>query len=136
MSMGSIFDIAGSALSAQSVRMNVTASNLSNADVLASDPNQVYRAKEPVFATILDQETGHATGGVQIADIVARNTPPQKEYRPDNPLADKDGYVYSTGINAMTETTNLISASRSYEANIQVLTTAKQMALQTINLGK
>ncbi len=130
-----IFDIAGSALSAQSVRLNTVASNLANADSVSGDASSVYKARLPVFQAIADAQNPEGSG-VQVRGVVESQTEAQKRYEPGNPLADKDGYVYAPNVNIVEEMVNMISASRSYQASVEVMNTAKDMTLRTLNLGK
>ncbi len=130
-----IFDIAGSALSAQSVRLNTVASNLANADSVTGDANSVYKARMPVFQAIADPQNPEGSG-VQVRGVVESTAEAQKRYEPGNPLADKDGYVFAPNVNIVEEMVNMISASRSYQASVEVMNTAKDMALRTLNLGK
>lgn len=138
MSLNSIFNIAGSAMSAQSVRMNTTASNMANAETIAGSEDKIYRAKEPVFATILKNgiEDNSMAGGVKVVKIVDSQAPAQKRYEPGNPVADKNGYVYTSNVNTIEEMANMISASRAYQDNVEVMNTAKQMIMSTLKLGQ
>lgn len=129
-----IFDIAGSAMSAQSLRLNVVASNLANADSASSSVNKTYRARQPVFAALFDAER-HAVG-VRVLGIVESISPLRREYRPDHPLADDQGYVHLPNVNVIEETANIISASRSYQTNAEVVNTVKQLLLRTLQLGQ
>lgn len=137
MSLFRVFDVAGSAMNAQSVRMNVTASNLANAGSVSGDPDKVYRAKQPVFAAFshsLAEQTGLA--GVRLDGVVESSAPLQKIYQPDNPEADGDGNVYATNVNTVEEMVNMISASRSYKNNVEMINTTKDLLLQTLSLGR
>jgi flagellar basal-body rod protein FlgC len=134
MSSFRIFDIAGSALSAQSLRLNTVASNLANADAVSGDPDTVYKARMPVFKA--DTSQSATNPGVQVLGVVESDAAPQKRYDPGHPLADAQGYVYAPNVNSVEEMVNMISASRSYQGNVEVMNTAKQLALQTLNLGK
>lgn len=137
MSIFNVFDIAGSAMSAQSLRLNVTASNLANADSVSSSVDETYRARQPVFKTLMDQFANNgATGGVQVAGIVESKAPLEQRYAPDNPMADENGNVYVPNVNVIDEMTNMISASRSYQTNVEVVETGKQLLLKTLSLGK
>lgn len=131
-----IFDIAGSALAAQSVRLNTVASNLANADAVASDPNDVYKAHVPVFQTAPGLTGDSQTPGVRVTGIEESQAPAQKRYEPGHPLADANGYVYSSNVNVVEQMVDMISASRSYQSNIEIMNTAKDLALRTLNLGK
>ncbi len=137
MSLFKIFDVAGSAMNAQSVRMNVTASNLANAGSVSGDPDKVYRARQPVFSSFsesLANQTGVA--GVRLDGVVESSVPLQKIYQPDNPEADADGNVYATNVKTVEEMVNMISASRSYKNNIEMINTTKDLLLQTLSLGR
>jgi len=135
MSSFRIFDIAGSAMSAQSARLNTVASNLANADAVTGDPNTVYKARMPVFKTAT--ETGSAdSAGVQVMGIVESSRTPEKRYEPGHPMADADGYVYAPNVNVVEEMVNMISASRSYQSSVDVMNTAKDLAARTLTLGK
>ena len=128
MSRFPVFDVAGSALAAQSVRLNATASNLANANNLAGSPETVYRAHEPVVQTV--------DGGVRVQEVREDSREPQKLYQPGHPLADSEGYVYAPNVNVVEEMVNMISASRSYQSNIEVFNTSKDLAMRTLTLGK
>lgn len=136
MSFFNVFKVAGSGMNAQTVRLNTTASNLANADTVSSSTNETYRARHPVFATMLSEEMGDAAHGVQVVDIVKDQSPLRQEYRPGHPQADANGYVYLPNVNIAEEMANMISASRSYETNAEVVNTAKQMLMRTLSLGQ
>ena len=137
MSLFNIFDVAGSGMSAQSVRLNVVASNLANADNVSGSEADAYHAKEPVFQAIYaaTRDGNTSSTGVRVASIRESNAPIQSRYMPGNPLADKKGYVYSSNVNAIEEMVNMISASRSYQNDAEVMNTSKQMLLRTLSLG-
>jgi flagellar basal-body rod protein FlgC len=142
MSSFKVFEIAGSGMSAESVRLNTVASNLANADSVSGDPTQVYQAKHPVFQSV--QELGAAAGqtaqqasaSVRVLGIASNQAAPEAHYDPGNPLANSDGYVYSPNVNAVEEMTDMISASRSYQNNVEVMNTARNMMLDTLKLGQ
>jgi flagellar basal-body rod protein FlgC len=134
MSMFSIFDIAGSALSAQSQRMNVTASNLANADTTNGPDGQAYRARQVQFES--QYQAGSKIGGVRVSQVVEDNSPMRQEFRPGDPLANEDGYVTMPNVEPVGEMVNMISASRSYQANVEVMSTSKEMMLKTLTLGE
>jgi len=136
MSMFNILDISATAMHAQTVRLNTVASNMANADSVSSNKDETYRSKQPVFQTILDESTLEPKGGVRIKEIVESEAPPKMEYNPNHPMADGDGYVYRPNVNVVEEMANMMSASRSYETNIEVMNTSKQLLLRTIQLGK
>ena len=149
MSSFKIFDIAGSGLSAQSVRLNTVASNLANADSVSGDPSTVYKARHPVFEAVKASVAAQAlnsTGGVSLSTdqsdaavrvrgIVESTADPTERYEPGNPLANADGNVYSPNVNVIEEMTDMISASRAYQNNIEVMNTSKEMMLATLKLG-
>lgn len=122
-------------MNAQSVRLNTTASNLANAESVSSTVEAAYRARQPVFETILNDFNGEVHG-VKVNDVVTSRAPVVKEHSPGNPLADKDGYIYRSNVNVMEEMANMISASRSYQNNVEVLNTSKQMLINTLRLGQ
>lgn len=136
MSMFSVFNIAGSGMSAQTVRLNTVASNLANANSVSGDPNEVYRARQPVFAAAMEQANTKGSLGVEIRGIVEDQGEPAKRFEPDNPLADENGFVYSSNINPVEQMANMISASRSFQNNVEVLNTTREMLSATLRLGK
>ena len=143
MSLTRIFDVAGSGMAAQSLRLNVVASNLANADSVAGSPETAYRAKEPLFAAVQRQlgttaagaDAGGASVGVQVRGITQSDAPVKAQYEPGNPMADASGYVYASNVNPIDELVNMISASRSYQSDIEVMNTTKQLMLKTLTLG-
>ena len=137
MSLFKVFDVAGSAMNAQSVRMNTTASNLANAGSVSGDPASVYRARQPVFSsfsTTLADQAG--VSGVRLDGIVESSAPLELRYLPDHPEADADGNVYATNVNTVEEMVNMMSASRSYKNNVEMINTTKDLLLQTLSLGR
>ncbi len=131
--MASIFDIAGSAMNAQMLRLNTTASNMANVDTVSSTESGAYRARQTVFATVMQDA---ASGPVSVPEIVESQSPVPKRYEPGHPMADADGYVYGSNVNAVEEMANMISASRSYESNAEVFNTTKSLMLRTLQLGQ
>lgn len=130
-----IFDVAGSAMTAQSVRLSTIASNLANADSVSGDPNAVFRAKQPVFTT--EAVAGNpALAGVRVTEVSESTAAPLKRYEPGHPLADPQGYVYAPDIDPVAQMVDLISASRSYQANVEVFNSAKELAMATLNMGR
>ena len=132
MTMFSIFQISGSAMQAQSQRMNVAASNLANADSVAGPDGQPYRAKQVVF----EARGRDGAAGVGVSRIVEDTTTLRREYRPGDPNADDQGYVSLPNVQPVEEMVNMIEASRSYQANVEVLNTSKQMMTKTLTLGE
>jgi flagellar basal-body rod protein FlgC len=138
MSLFKVFDVAGSAMNAQSVRLNVTASNLANAGSVNGDPDKVYRARQPVFASFEESLTaaGPGVAGVQLKGIVESSAPLQAQYQPQHPDADENGNVWLSNVNAVEEMVNMMSASRSYQNNVELINTTRDLLLQTLSLGR
>ena len=134
MSLFNIFDVAGSAMNAQSQRLNTVASNLANADSATSANGQPYKAKQVVFAATPVGSAG-ATG-VNVAEVIEDPSPMKVVFDPKNPLADEKGYVTMPNVNVVEEMVNMISASRSYQSNVEMLNTTKTLLLKTLNLGQ
>lgn len=146
--MNSVFDIAGQGMTAQSVRINTVASNLANAQSAASSVNQVYRARHPVFAAAhrdaMDAASGWSSApaageegmGVQVLGVVESQAPLQRRYEPGHPLADQEGYVLYPNVNVVEEMADMISASRSFQINVEVLQAAKTMTQRLLGLGQ
>ena len=142
MSSFKAFDIAGSGMSAQSVRLNTTASNLANAESVSGDPNQVYKPRHPIFEAVRAQlaaaagQNGNDNAAVRVRGIYESQAPALQRYEPGNPLADANGYVYAPSVNVVEEMVNMISASRSYQNNVEVMNTSKDLLLATLRLGQ
>lgn len=147
--MNAIFDIAGSAMAAQSVRLNTVASNLANAQSAASSVDQVYRARMPVFSAIQQEamqaqagfpdwmgDSDPSQAGVKVDGIVESDAPLERRYEPAHPLADDDGYVWYPNVNVVEQMTDMISASRSFQVNVDLLQTAKTMSQRLLTLGQ
>lgn len=134
MSMFSIFNIAGSAVSAQAQRLNVVASNLANVDAVAGPDGQAYKARQVLFQTTPMGSDGAA--GVRVSAVNEDNTPGRRVHEPNNPMADAQGYVTYANVNAVEEMVNMISASRSYQNNVEVMNTAKSLLLKTLQMGQ
>jgi flagellar basal-body rod protein FlgC len=138
MSMFNIFNISGSAVSAQSQRLNTVASNLANADTVAGPDGQAYKARQVVFQTVLmGAQSGDASAaGVKVAQVAEDQTPGRRVHDPAHPQADGEGYVTYSNVNAVEEMVNMISASRSYQNNVEVMNTAKGLLLKTLQMGQ
>jgi flagellar basal-body rod protein FlgC len=139
MSSFKVFDIAGSGMSAQSVRLNTVASNLANADSVSGDPNSVYKAKHPVFQAVMGQGAGvkaASSASVSVTGITQSQAPAEMRYDPGNPLADAQGNVWAPNVNVVEEMADMISAARSYQNNVEVLNTTRDMMLNTLKLGQ
>ena len=137
MSVFKVFDVAGSGMSAQMLRLNTVASNLANAETMASNQQDVYKARHPVFESVL-QDVGNMddVATVKVSGIMQEETSAIPHYRPNHPLANEEGYVYSPNIDAVAEMADMISASRSYQNNVEVLTTTKELLLRTLQMGQ
>jgi flagellar basal-body rod protein FlgC len=144
MAMFDIFNIAGSGMSAESVRLNTVASNLANADSVSGSPATVYQARYPVFQAVqgalaaagVPASTPGADAAVAVSGIVESTAPGTARYEPGNPLADAKGYVYTSNVNVVEQMADMISASRSYQNDAQVLDTSKQLMLDTLKLAQ
>ncbi|WP_263261015.1 flagellar basal body rod protein FlgC [Pseudomonas sp. RIT-PI-S] len=150
MSLSSVFNIAGTGMSAQTTRLNTVASNIANAETVSSSVDQTYRARHPVFATVLADQAGGSTGdsgslfddqgvagqGVQVNGIVEDQSNLEARYEPNNPAANKDGYVYYPNVNVVEEMADMISASRSFQTNADIMNTAKTMMQKVLTLGQ
>ncbi|NQY86516.1 MAG: flagellar basal body rod protein FlgC [Colwellia sp.] len=138
MSLFNVFNITASGMSAQSMRLNTTASNIANADSVSSSVDETYRARHPVFAAAMQKAAAGqgSSVGVQVLGIVESNKPLNVEYSPNHPMADKDGFIYKPNVNIIEEMTNMISASRSYQTNVQLAESAKNMLNKTLTLGQ
>lgn len=137
MSMLNIFNVAGSAVSAQSQRLNVVASNLANADTVAGPDGKTYKARQVMFQTLPLAEAGNTgAAGVEVKQIVEDNTEGRRVHDPKHPQADADGYVTYSNVNAVEEMVNMISASRSYQNNIEVMNTARSLLMKTLQMGQ
>lgn len=147
MSLFNVLNIASSGMVAQTIRMNTTASNVANADSVASSVDKTYRSRQPVFAvqapnadegfaSTLDGDAQINGSGVSVLGVVESNAPYQKRYEPDNPLADENGYVTYPNVNIVEEMANMMSASRSFETNVEIANSAKQMVQRVLTLGQ
>jgi flagellar basal-body rod protein FlgC len=138
MGMLNIFNVSGSAASAQSQRLNIVASNLANADTVAGPDGQAYHARQVTFQTQLLGEMGNdpTSAGVRVSNVTEDQSVGRKVHDPANPSADADGYVTYSNVNAVEEMVNMISASRSYQNNIEVMNTAKSLLLKTLQMGQ
>ncbi len=139
MALYNVFNIAGSSMSAQSVRLNTVASNLANADVVNTNEKNVYRSRQPVFSAVMNELNGGNNGSstsVRVSAIVESKAAPRKEFQPDHPLANKEGYIFKSNVNSIEEMANMMAASRSYQNNVEVFNTSKQLLLKTLNMGR
>ena len=147
MSLDRIFDIAGSGMNAQSVRLNTTASNIANADTVSSSIDQTYRARQAVFATLFNEQQQSLGGslfapedqagqGVSVLGVVESDAELQARYEPDHPMANEEGYVFYPNVNVVEEMANMMAASRAYQTNVEIMNTAKTMLQRVLTLGQ
>lgn len=142
MSFTDIYSIAGSAMNAQTVRLNTVASNLANADAVSANPEDAYKALKPVFATVYSNtqlasgENAYPNAEVRIVDVVQIRGDAEKRYEPGNPLANREGYVYYPDIDVVAEMADMMSATRSFETNVEVLSNVKSMQQGLLRLGE
>lgn len=141
MSSFKVFDIAGSGMAAQSVRLNTVASNLANAESVSGDPKTAYKARHPVFEAVRAQLAAGSAGNdsgtaVRVRGITEDQRAPEARYQPGNPLANADGYVFAPNVNTIEEMVDMISASRAYQNNVEVMNTSKELLLATLRLGQ
>ena len=138
MTMYKIFDIAGSGLSAQTLRLNTVASNMANAESVSGTEEGAYRARNPVFAAVFNEMAvkGEGVASVEVTDVVESQAPVVQRYEPNHPLANEEGYIFQSNVNIAEEMANMISASRSYQTNVEVMNTAKQLITSTLRLGQ
>lgn len=140
MSLGSVFDIASSGMVAETERLSTSAQNMTNANIEVGNPNDVYQPRYPIFEAV-QQEANQWMGenlkaGVKLQGIYTSNAPPSMRYEPNNPIADANGYVYTSNISTVEEMANMISASKSYQMDINMFTMTKQLMQQTLQLGQ
>ena len=135
-----IFEIAGTALTAQTIRMNTTASNLANAGSISSTEEEAYRTKRPVFRALVEQSDlnpgFNVLGGVKVKEVVDTTDPVRKVHDPSNPEANEEGFVYLSNVNEVTEMVEMVAASRSFQNNVEVVTTARQLMMRTLEITK
>ncbi|MBS4016630.1 MAG: flagellar basal body rod protein FlgC [Dechloromonas sp.] len=136
MSLFNVFKVSSSAMTAQSMRLNTVASNLANADSIVSSNGQPYRAKQVVFEATPMGGVGEVSKGVRVRQVVESAAPARMVYDPKNPAADEKGYVAFSNVNVVEEMTNMISASRAYQTNVEVMNTAKSLMLRTLQIGQ
>ena len=147
MSVFKVFDVAGSGMSAQMLRLNTIASNLANADTISSNENDVYQARHPIFESVMQDQGNFGQGSlntgnmddvvtVRVREIMQEQTAAIPQYRPNHPLANDEGFVFSPAIDSVAEMADMISASRSYQNNIEVLSTVKELTLRTLQMGQ
>lgn len=134
MGLFSNFSISGSAISGQSLRLNTIASNMANADTVSSTEKDAYKARQTVFQTMLNNNNPEQAG-VRMSGIVESSAPVIKKYDPNSPFAGKDGYVFASNVDTVEEMVNMLSASRSYQNNVEVLNTSKDLLIRTLALG-
>ncbi len=129
------FQISGSAMSAQTLRLNATASNMANAESVASSEQEAYRARETVFQSFIVDQSRPAEVGVKMLGVVESTSQVRSKYEPDHPLADDQGFVFTSNVDTVEEMVNMLSSSRSFQNNVEVLNTSKELMLRTLSLG-
>ncbi|MDJ0881362.1 MAG: flagellar basal body rod protein FlgC [Gammaproteobacteria bacterium] len=129
------FQISGSAMSAQSIRLNAIASNMANAETMAGSAEEAYRARQTVFQSYFHNQARPAEAGVRMLGIVESAAPVREVYDPENPMANEQGYVFTSNVDTVEEMVNMLSSSRSYQNNVEVLNTSKELMLRTLSLG-
>lgn len=136
MSLLNIFDVAASALKAQSIRLDTISSNMANAQVVSSSEEGAYKVKLPIFSTLYESGIqGNKIKGVEVQDVVESQAPVEASYAPNHPMANEEGLIYKSNVNMVQEMANMISASRSYTSNVEVMNTSKQLLLRTLRIG-
>jgi flagellar basal-body rod protein FlgC len=140
MSLNTVIDIASSGMVAQTQRLSTSAQNMTNANVEVGNPNDVYQPRYPIFQAVQEQANQwmgeNIKAGVKLQGIYVSNVSPSMRYEPNNPIADANGYVYTPNISTVEEMANMISASKSYQMNINILNTTKQLMQRTLQLGE
>ncbi|UTW46393.1 flagellar basal body rod protein FlgC [bacterium SCSIO 12696] len=136
MSLFNVMDVSSSALQAQSVRLNTVASNIANADAVSSSSEDAYRSRQPVFTTVMRDVFDDAVAGVRVSEVVTTDAAPVRQFSPEHPMADDEGYIYFSNVNPVAEMANMISASRSYQNSIEAMKTARQLMIHTLNIGR
>jgi len=140
MSLNTIFDIASSGMAAETQRLSTSAQNMTNANVEVGNPNDVYKPRYPIFQSVQEQANqwmgDNIKAGVKVQGIYESDAPPSMRYEPNNPIADASGYVYTSNISTVEEMANMISASKSYQMDINMLNTTKQLMQKTLQLGQ
>jgi flagellar basal-body rod protein FlgC len=138
--MDNIFGIAGTALNAQLTRMNSTASNLANVGTVSTTEQEAFRAKRPIFKALMDSEMTNSgasyVGGVKVLRMADDAAPPRRVSDPKNPMADENGYVYQSNVSEVTEMVEMMAAARSYQNNVEVINTARQLMMRTLDITK
>lgn len=129
------FNISGSAISAQSLRLNTVASNLANVETLASSEAAAYRSRQPVFQALIDDAARPGEVGVKMLGIVENQRGVERRYDPGHALADAEGYIFGSNVNPVEEMANMISASRAYQNNVEVMNTSRDLLLRVLSLG-
>lgn len=136
MSLFDVFSLSGSALTAQNIRLATIARNLANAESISSTAAGTYRAQSPIFKAVYDEYADGSKVAVKVIGIAEDTTPPQRRYEPGNPLANEEGFIYISNVNAVEEMSNMMSASRSFQINIELMNNAKELLLRTLAIGQ
>ena len=136
MSLNTIYDIAGSSLNAQTLRLNTIASNMANAETAAASPDQVYRARRPVFSEVMQSAQMELGSQVEVSQVMQSQAAPLMRYEPDNPLANEEGHVFYPNVNVVAEMADMMSATRNYQTSVEVMSNARRMQERLLTLGQ
>ena len=136
MSLNTIYDIAGSSLNAQTLRLNTIASNMANAETAAASPDQVYRARRPVFSEVMQSAQMELGSQVEVSQVMQSQADPLMRYEPDNPLANEEGHVFYPNVNVVAEMADMMSATRNYQTSVEVMSNARRMQERLLTLGQ
>ena len=137
MSLLKALETSGTAMNAQQIRLSIISSNLANAQTVSSTSEGAYKAKHPVFAAVMDNYSNENPNiGVKVKDVIESNEPIRKEFNPGHPMSDEEGFIYRPNVNSVEEMANMMSASQSYRANVEVMNTAKQLLIRTLSMGQ
>ncbi len=135
MSLFDVFNLSGSALTAQNARLGTIANNLANAESISSTPEGTYRAQTPIFQSVYDEFSDSNSIAVKVIGIAEDSSPPQRRFEPQNPLADDEGFIYVSNVNAVEQMSAMMAASRSFQINIEMMNNSKELLLRTLTLG-
>jgi flagellar basal-body rod protein FlgC len=136
MSLFNVFDLSGSALHAQNIRLTTISQNIANAESVAGSPESVYKARTPIFQAVLDGQMNSDGIAVKVIGIAESTAEPIKQFAPDNPVADENGFIYTPNINSVEQMSNMMTASRSFQINIEMMNTTKELLLRTVMMGQ
>lgn len=136
MGLLDVFSLAGSALTAQNVQLSTIANNLVNADSISGTPEGAYKAQTPIFKAVYDEQSNGNSASVKVVGIAEDTSPPMRRYDPGNPIADENGFIYISNVNAIEQMANMMAASRSFQMNIELMNNSKELLLRTLTIGQ